>query len=605
MVGRRVLGDPPAGDPVRARLLGPRRHRHRAGRTGGPPLSAAALLPPAAVGLVVLLGVRALRRAPRPGEGLLAAEAFLRTATREEPSAAVLSPDGLGALHVAVYAAVTRAFDRADTLVAVGRELLLVAAITSAVLLWGIARRLGFGRASAAGAILLAGVPALLSSAALLDVPAALAVPWLLLAAWLTAPGRPAVPELVAAALSTAVAVLLAPVVLVLLLTGAAAALATGVLLRRATPGTRGIAAVLLVGAAVVIAVLLPAPTRGVESLGSGTLATAALAFVVIGGLTAWTSERLRVPALALVATTLVALLPSGRLSTLVICLPVAAVLGAGLVRALVSRSPEAPQRVLRIAGAAALAAAVVASVVVLLRAPASATAGRNPAGALVSWVESGLSPETRLVAESPLRAHLIHAGADPDQVFPPGTPRPDEPGAPLLDVVQGDAPDDAVVLARFAGAGSAGPLLVVDPAPGTPTPEELGRRRSLAAALLDNPTTTTGDRAADVLRSGEIDPRLLALLAALGAQFGVGVQDFPLADGEPGEGPLPRRALIDRIAGDPTLPGAPATERLLAWLDAQLPPFHPDSVVPTDQGVRIEFAYVSGADALVSASAP
>jgi hypothetical protein len=84
-----------------------------------------------------------------------------------------------------------------------------------------------------------------------------------------------------------------------------------------------------------------------------------------------------------------------------------------------------------------------------------------------------------------------------------------------------------------------------------------------------------------------------------------VGVQDFPLADGEPGEGPLPRRALIDRIAGDPIVPGAPATERLLAWLDVQLPPFHPDSVVPTDQGVRIEFAYVSGADALVSASAP
>ena len=194
MIGRRVLGDPPAGDPVRARLLGTPRHRHRAGRTGGLPLSAAALLPPAAVGLVVLLGVRALRRAPRPGEGLLAAEAFLRTATREEPSAAVLSPDGLGALHVAVYAAVTRAFDRADTLVAVGRELLLVATITSAVLLWGIARRLGFGHASAAGAILLAGVPALLSGAAVLDVPAAARRPVAApcrLADRARAPGRP------------------------------------------------------------------------------------------------------------------------------------------------------------------------------------------------------------------------------------------------------------------------------------------------------------------------------------------------------------------------------------------------------------------------------
>jgi hypothetical protein len=473
------------------------------------------------------------------------------------------------------------------------------------VLLWGIARRLGFGHASAAGAILLAGVPALLSGAALLDVPAFLAVPWLLLAAWLIAPGRPAVPGLAVASLATAVAVLLAPDVLVLLLTGAAAAVATGVLLRRATPGPRGIVALVLLGAAVAAALLLPVPPRGADSVSSGTLIPAALAFLVIGGLTAWTPGRLRVPALALVATTLVALLPSGRLATLVICLPLAAVLCAGLVRSLVSRSPEASRRVLRIAGAAALAAAVVAaSLVVLLRGPASAATGRNPADALVGWVESGLSPETRLVAGSTLRAHLIHAGADPDQVVPPGTPRPDEPGTPMLDVVQGDAPDEAVVLARFE-AGSAGPLLVVDPAPGTPTPDELGRRRSLAAAVLANPTTTTGERAAEVLRSGEVDPRLLSLLAALAAQFGVGIQDFPLGDGEPGEGPLPRRALVDRIAGDPVLPGAAATERLLAWLEAQLPPFHPDSVVPTDEGVRIEFAYVSGADALVSGSAP
>ena len=600
MLGSRAPGDPSgAPDPA------PSRHRHRA-RPRRPALSAAALWPSAALVLVVLLGLRAVRRAARPGEGLLSAEAFLRTATRDEPSAAVLSPDGLATLHMSVYAAVTRAFDRSDTLIAAGRELLLVVTVVSAVLLWGTARRLGFGSASTAVAMLVAGVPALLSPVGLLDVPAQLAVPWLLLAGLLTAGGRPSGTALGIALVSAVLAVLLAPDVLVLLLTGGAAALATGVLRPRGTRRARLIAGAVLGGAAVGVAVLLAssAPDAAADAVPRVALVAAALVFVVIGGLVAATVDSLRVPALALVATTLLTLLPSGRLSALVICLPVAAVLSAGLARNLVRPRAGTAFRVLRIAGATALAAAILATVVVLVRTPASTAGGRTPAADVIGWAEGGLSRDVRLVAASPLRAELIHAGADPDAVRPPGD-RPDDPQATVLTVVQGDPPDDAAVLARFAGGRPAGPLLVVDPAPGIPTDAELTRRRSLAAALLANPTTTPGERAAEILRSGEVDPRLLAVLAALGAQFGVGVQDFPLADGEPGEGALAGRALVDRLAGDPLLPGTPATERLVAWLEAQLPPYAPDSVVSTEQGVRIDFAYVSAPDALVSASSP
>jgi hypothetical protein len=554
--------------------------------------------------LVALLGLRAVRQAARPGEGLLSAEAFLRTATRDEASAGVLSPDGLAALHMAVYAAVTRAFDRADTLVAAGRELLLVVTVVSAVLLWGTARRLGFGSASTAVAMLVAGVPPLLSTVGLLDLPARFAVPWLLLAALLTVGGSPSRAALGIALVSAVLAVLLAPDVLILLLTGGAAALATGVLAPRGTRRARLIAAALLGGAAVAVALLLgdPAPGTAASGVAPGALLTAALVFVVIGGLAAAILGSLRVPALALVATTLLTQLPSGRLSALVVCLPVAAVLSAGLARNLVRPRAETTRRVLRIAGATILAAATLATVVVLLRTPASTAAGRNPAGAVIEWAGSELSPDTRLVAESPLRAQLVHAGADQDAVRPPGA-RHDEPRATVLTVVSGAPPDGAMVLARFPGA--AGPLLVVDPAPGIPTGEELTRRRSLAAALLANPATTPGERAAGVLGSGEVDPRLLSVLAALAAQYGIGVQDFPLADGEPSEGPLARRVLVDHLAGDPLVPGAPATERLVAWLEAQLPPFAPGAVTSTEQGVRIEFAYVSAPDALVSASAP
>lgn len=601
MLGRRAPQDPSgAPDPA------PSRHRHRAARTYRPRLPAAVLWPSAALVLVALLGLQAVRQAARPGEGLLSAEAFLRTATRDEASAAVFSPDGLAALHMAVYAAVTRAFDRADTLVTAGRELLLVVTVVSAVLLWGTARRLGFGSASTAVAMLVAGVPPLLSTMGLLDLPARFAVPWLLLAALLTVGGSPSRTGLGIALVSTVLAVLLAPDVLVLLLTGGAAALLTGVLAPRGTRRARLIAAGLLGGGAVAVALLLgdPAPGAAASGVAPGALLTAALVFVVIGGLAVATLDSLRVPAFALVATTLLTQLPSGRLSALVVCLPVAAVLSAGLARSLVRPRPETTRRVLRIAGATVLAAAALTTVVVLLRTPASTAAGRNPAGAVIDWARTGQSRDIHLVAENPLRAQLIHAGAGPDAVGPPGA-RPDEPQTTVLTVLSGAPPDGAMVLARFPGDGAAGPLLVVDPAPGIPTGEELTRRRSLAAALLANPATTPGERAADVLGSGEVDPRLLSVLAALGAQYGVGVQDFPLADGEPREGPLARRALVDRLAGDPLVPGAPATERLVAWLEAQLPPFAPDAVTSTEQGVRIEFAYVSAPDALVSASAP
>jgi hypothetical protein len=145
----------------------------------------------------------------------------------------------------------------------------------------------------------------------------------------------------------------------------------------------------------------------------------------------------------------------------------------------------------------------------------------------------------------------------------------------------------------------------VVDASPGVPTPAELAHRQSLAAALLANPTTSTGPRAAAVLGSAQVDRRLLSLLAALGAQYGVGVQDFPLAEGEPDGGPPARRMLVDRVGEQPLVPGAPATERLLAWLDAQLPPFAPDEVGLTEDGVLIAFRYASAPDALVTRSAP
>jgi hypothetical protein len=56
---------------------------------------------------------------------------------------------------------------------------------------------------------------------------------------------------------------------------------------------------------------------------------------------------------------------------------------------------------------------------------------------------------------------------------------------------------------------------------------------------------------------------------------------------------------------GRPLTPGIPLTDRLVAYLDAQVPPFAPDRVQVARNGVRIAFHYVSAPDALVTGATP
>jgi hypothetical protein len=193
--------------------------------------------------------------------------------------------------------------------------------------------------------------------------------------------------------------------------------------------------------------------------------------------------------------------------------------------------------------------------------------------------------------------AQLVRAGADEKQVRLSATRE-----NPHLQIVVGAPPPGAAVLTRLPDDPGRPPLLLVDRRPGVPTAAELERRRALSTALLANPTTTTGPRAAPVMQAASVDERLLTVLAALGAQFGVGVRDLPPAAGAP-HGALARHALLDRIGSEPLARGSAATTRLLAWLSAQLPPFHPDSVRAVGDGVLISFRYVSAPDAVVTAA--
>ncbi|MGY1608626.1 hypothetical protein [Geodermatophilus sp. SYSU D00700] len=253
--------------------------------------------------------------------------------------------------------------------------------------------------------------------------------------------------------------------------------------------------------------------------------------------------------------------------------------------------------------GLLALVLAVLATAVVLL--PRLTGDGGTAAGTgdpatgtatPADWLPAALPPSADLAASTAVREELIAGGVPPGRLRAAGSAVP--PGA-LLAVV-GPAPPGSRVVARFDRPGD-DDLLVVDPRPVEPTAEQRERRRSLAAALLANPTTGADPAVAAVLRSGEVDLRVLSLLAGLVAGEGVGIAALPALPGEEDAGTPARRVLIDAFGGAP-VPADPAgTDRLRAWLDAQLPPLRPDDVQVTADGVLVSFHHVSDPDGLVA----
>lgn len=599
----RVAPHPTTSPPVR----GVARHRHPADAEDSGPGRLGLLWGLAAVALTALLGGAALHRPPRAGEGALAANGFLLTHSGTVPGVPALSPHGVAALHMALYATLTRAFSRNDVLVPAGRELLLLSAVLSAAMIWWVAHRLRLGHAAASVAVVIAALPLLFPGTALLDVPAQLAVPWFLAAIWAAAVARRML-RLILALPALAVAVLLAPALLVPVLAAAAAA--------AFPPGSRtghraGSAGALGLGVgAAVVAVLLSIGRLGPETVPAAAAAPAlpaagalvlAVCFLVVGGIAARVLSAFRVPAAALFAGSLAAFLPLDRLAMLLVCLPLAAVLTAALLARLTDarltdRIPGTSPRGVRAGGAVVLAALAGVAVLSLIRGPGSTPSTGGPAQ-LLRWTQDELPAGVPVLAPPAQWAELVRAGADEKQLRLPATGE-----HPQLEIVLGTSPPGALVLTRLPGGPGRPPLYLVDRRPGVPTAAELARRRGLAAALLANPVTTTGPRAAAVLQAASIDQRLLTVLAALGAQFGVGVRDLPPAAGAPRE-TLARYALLDRLGNERLVPGSPATTRLLAWLSAQLPPFHADSVHVLGNGVLIGFRYVSAPDAVVTAA--
>lgn len=122
-----------------------------------------------------------------------------------------------GWIQIALWSTLTDGFDRYDSSLAFGTECMLIAKMVSAALLFGLTRRLGFGRGAGAGAVLLFGLCPLELAYARWTFLDNLVAPWLLAAFFLAYSPRKSIMAGTGASLCFATAALTKETVLVVL----------------------------------------------------------------------------------------------------------------------------------------------------------------------------------------------------------------------------------------------------------------------------------------------------------------------------------------------------------------------------------------------------
>lgn len=471
------------------------------------------------------------------------------------------------------------------------REAVLVAAAVTVVLVWILAGRLRLtAPARVVALIILGGTPTaahLLAGQARAGVLAAVFVAF---AAVLVAGEHAGVLPRVVALGALVVGLVLAPVALPAVLVTVAALVWQGsVGIRVPEPARRGIAGVLVLVAATSYAaigivdlgwvldtraVALPGPPLGVWLL-----------VIVLGLLIvlALTDRWLRAPAaglLVLVATAVIA--PGGaRLNALMVALPVAAVVAAGCADDLTAgsrlrRRAIGDSRYTR--KNAALIASLALGVVVLAGLGGVATYRGRPAALPVAavspvaaWIRDQLPAGTPVSVDDAVAPDLIRAGLPAAQV---------RTGAAWR--VSAEAPDSFV-----AAFGEGNRRLWIT------GPSTLSTASGLGTQLAANGhLTLTGD-AADALRDGVVDERVLLVIADLAGQHTFGIADFPAVTGETFGNPKLRQVRITSVDGRPA-GDAGAFTLVQHWLDQQLNPYRPAAVVRSAEGVLVRYPLVA-----------
>lgn len=552
----------------------------------------------------------------------------------------------LGWLQIAGWTWLTDAFDRYDVAVMAGREAMLVAHVAAAALLWVLARRLDLGRPAAAVAVLVFALSPLsvqFSRTVYLDN---VALPWLLAAFVLALSRGRQLLAFAGAAACFGVAVLSKETFLLALpflawvmwrsserdtrryTLSVAASLLTLVLGSYALfalvkgevlPGDDRVSlwegiTFQLVTRAESGSVLDPSTQSGQAVAVWFTLDPVLPVVAGLAALVALASPRLRPFAVTLLALSAVVLKP-GYLPVMyvIVLLPFAALVVAGVLDLGLRRG----RRWLTAATvAAALTAGAVATPLwaVQLRGLFLADLDR-PMREAQSWVTDNVRPDQRVLVDDAVWVDLVRDGLprqnvvwyykadtdsdvialapngwqDYDYVLVTQALRRSAGSAPTVD----QALENGTRTAVFGDGESRVEVVRVDPRGAAEldaaTDRDQQARAAAGTALLENPRLDVAPEAAELLRTGQADSRVVSLLAAAAGVRDLTVADLPAVFGEQGQ--LPRRSVVLDDVDDPTV--------LAERIEAQQGSFAAASVTVEGDQVRVRFPVLLPTDLL------
>jgi hypothetical protein len=587
-------------------------------------LTVLVLLALAGVAVMLLVGLGA---APSSSvaEGTFAVRAFALNRFGFAAAHLPLLDGGGAALQVATYETVTGALGRLGSPVLAAREAMVAASLLTGLTLAVAARRLLLSTPATLLVVVLYGLTPLAALLHRTADPANLGALWLCAGLTVASGGTRRPGSALAAVAYLTVAVLTAPVVGLALVPLIAGVFATGGVGRlpgraRAVVGAAGLAGyavlVWLVHAGRMPGIDPAAAVPPLTGLDRVLLVLAGVA--AAGGLLVRWLRPLALAVLALGAG--VAAVPHARLPLAILVLPLAALLLPAVLDAAaarwrtheLSRARHAAVPVDRrrlAAPAAVLTAAVVALGIAWVPAAGAARRGTAVDSALDQardWVLSSLPTRPRIAVDSALWAKLLEAGYPADRMLSAGglglRSTKDRPGwSDCVFVIGRDAellratPTDLARQARehstvVAGWGLGADRIdarriLLDPATAlTQAVQDERSRAETGAALTGNPALTLSPDSVRLLRRGDVDARLVAVLATIATQHRLAVTTFPAVSGE--DDRLPRRQIaILTIDGESVTRGSPAADVLSQWLHAQQPPYQPAASVVTNVG--------------------
>lgn len=237
-------------------------------------------------------------------------------------------------------------------------------------------------------------------------------------------------------------------------------------------------------------------------------------------------------------------------------------------------------------------------------------------------WVEDNVSTGERVLVDDVVHAELVaggfpaarlvRVGADEPVTVPAAVadgPATDHDYVLLTEALQASLPDDAsaeVAVARgtevaaFGSGAAAIQVLQVQARSAGAVQQAVARddaaRIAAGPTLAANPGLRLTPAAEAALTGGEVDARLMILLASLAGGHVLSVTDFPVVPGEDGVVPA-RTVSIDGVDDQPV--GGTATTDLQAELDNQVGSFRAGKVTLDGGALVVQFPPTAPTDLL------